>query len=241
MNPGLFVYHCATAPVGLHIANGMYGLILVEPEEGLPPVDREYYIMQSEFYTEGKYGDRGFQAFSQDKAVDERPSYVVFNGSVGSLIGDKALPCNVGETIRLFVGNAGPNLVSSFHIIGTIFDKVYGEGGTKVTQQNVGTTLIPAGGTAIVEFKIKVPGIYSLVDHSIFRSFNKGAIATLKAVGKEDLAIYSGKQKEEVYYGENSTEELWGGLKNPPRLRKRQILQMLVQQILARRFIPRHV
>ena len=215
MNPGLFVYHCATAPVGLHIANGMYGLILVEPEEGLPPVDREYYIMQSEFYTEGKYGDRGFQAFSQDKAVDERPSYVVFNGSVGSLIGDKALPCNVGETIRLFVGNAGPNLVSSFHIIGTIFDKVYGEGGTKVTQQNVGTTLIPAGGTAIVEFKIKVPGIYSLVDHSIFRSFNKGAIATLKAVGKEDLAIYSGKQKEEVNYGENSREELWGGIKEP--------------------------
>jgi nitrite reductase (NO-forming) len=213
MNPGLFVYHCATAPVGLHIANGMYGLILVEPEEGLPPVDREYYIMQSEFYTEGKFGDPGFQTFSQDKAVDERPSYVVFNGSVGSMTGDKALPCKVGETIRFFVGNAGPNLVSSFHVIGAIFDKVYGEGGTIVSQQNVQTTLIPAGGSAIVEFKVKVPGTYILVDHSIFRAFNKGAIAMLKAEGKGDLSIYSGKQKEEVYYGQNSKEELWGGIK----------------------------
>ena len=215
MNPGLFVYHCATAPVGLHIANGMYGLILVEPEEGLPPVDREYYIMQSEFYTEGKFGDPGLQAFSQDKAVDERPSYVVFNGSVGSLTGDKALPCKVGETVRLFVGNAGPNLVSSFHVIGAIFDRVYGDGGTRVSQQNVQTTLIPAGGSAIVEFKVKVPGIYTIVDHSMFRAFNKGAIAMLNAEGKGDLAIYSGKQKDEVYYGEDSQEELWGGIKEP--------------------------
>jgi nitrite reductase (NO-forming) len=215
MNPGLFVYHCATAPVGLHIANGMYGLILVEPEEGLPQVDREYYIMQSEFYTEGKYGDPGLQAFSEDKAVDERPSYVVFNGSVGSLTGEKALPCKVGETIRFFVGNAGPNLVSSFHIIGAIFDRVYGEGGTTVSQQNVQTTLIPSGGSAIVELKIKVPGTYLLVDHSIFRAFNKGAMAMLKADGKEDFTIYSGKQKEEVYYGVNSKEELWGGIKEP--------------------------
>ncbi|MDR3610084.1 MAG: copper-containing nitrite reductase [Ignavibacteriaceae bacterium] len=215
MNPGLFVYHCATSPVALHIANGMYGLILVEPEEGLPPVDREYYIMQSEFYTEGKFGESGLQTFSQDKAVDERPSYVVFNGSVGSLTGDRALPCKAGETIRLFVGNAGPNLTSSFHVIGTVFDKVYGEGGTKVTQTNVQTTLIPAGGSAIVEFKIRVPGTYTIVDHSIFRAFNKGAIATIKAEGKEDLAIYSGKQKDEIYYGSDTKEELWGGVQEP--------------------------
>jgi nitrite reductase (NO-forming) len=212
-NPGLFNYHCATAPVGLHIANGMYGLIFVEPEEGLPPVDREYYIMQSEFYTEGKYGEPGLQQFSQDKAVDERPSYVVFNGSVGSLIDDKSLPCKVGETVRIFVGNGGPNLVSSFHIIGTIFDKVYGEGGTSVTQENVGTTLIPSGGCAIVEVKIRVPGTYILVDHSIFRAFNKGAIAMLKAEGNPDLAVYSGKQKDEIFYGTDSKEELWGGIK----------------------------
>lgn len=88
LNPGLFVYHCATAPVGLHIANGMYGLILVEPREGLPPVDKEYYVMQGEFYTEGAYGDQGLQPFDLKKALNENPDYVVFNGSVGSLVGD---------------------------------------------------------------------------------------------------------------------------------------------------------
>jgi nitrite reductase (NO-forming) len=211
-NPGLYVYHCATAPVGLHIANGMYGLILVEPKEGLPPVDREYYVMQSEFYTEGRYGDTGFQPFSQDKAVDENPSYVVFNGAVGSLTGDKALPAKVGETIRLFIGNGGPNLVSSFHVIGEIFDKVYGEGGTIVNQNNVQTTLVPAGGSAIVEFKTEVPGKLILVDHSIFRAFNKGAIGMINVTGEENLAMFSGKQKEDVYLGSNEEPQRWGDL-----------------------------
>jgi len=207
MNPGLYVYHCATAPVGLHIANGMYGLILVEPEEGLPPVDREYYVMQSEFYTEGKYGDPGLQLFSQDKAIDENPSYVVFNGSVGSLTGDKSLQAKTGETVRFYIGNGGPNLISSFHVIGEIFDKVYGEGGIIANQNNVQTTIVPAGGSAIVEFKVDVPGTFILVDHSIFRAFNKGAIGMLKVTGKEDLVIYSGKQKEDVYLGSNEKND----------------------------------
>ena len=123
LNPGLYVYHCATAPVGLHIANGMYGLILVEPKEGLSKVDREYYVMQSEFYTEGSYGEEGYQPFSMEKALDENPDYVVFNGSVGSMVGDKALKAGVGETVRLYIGNGGPNLVSSFHVIGEILLK----------------------------------------------------------------------------------------------------------------------
>ena len=207
MNPGLFVYHCATAPVGLHIANGMYGLILVEPEEGLPPVDQEYYVMQSEFYTEGRYGEPGLQPFSQDKAVDENPSYVVFNGSVGSITGDKSLQAKIGETVRFYIGNGGPNLVSSFHVIGEIFDRIYGEGGTIISQKNVQTTIIPAGGSAIVEFKVEVPGTFILVDHSIFRAFNKGAIGMLKVTGNEDLTIYSGKQKEDVYFGSNEKNE----------------------------------
>lgn len=206
INPGLYVYHCATAPVGLHIANGMYGLILVEPKEGLPPVDREYYIMQSEFYTEGAYGDPGLQPFSQENAVEENPTYVVFNGSVGSLTGDKSLVAKTGERIRLYIGNGGPNLISSFHVIGEIFDKVYGEGGTIVNQTNVQTTLIPAGGSAIVEFSVEVPGTYILVDHSIFRAFNKGAIGMMKVSGDEDLVIYSGKQKEEIYLGSNENQ-----------------------------------
>src|SRR6266540_803877 len=206
LNPGLYVYHCATAPVGMHIANGMYGLILVEPREGLPPVDREYYLMQSEFYTKGRHGEEGLQPFDMDRAIDERPTYVVFNGAVNALVGDNALKANVGETVRLFVGNGGPNLVSSFHVIGEIFDRVYAEGGTAVRQENVQTTLIPAGGSAIVEFKLEVPGTYILVDHSIFRTFNKGALAMLKVDGPDNKLVYSGKEVDETYLGEQAPD-----------------------------------
>ena len=189
LNPGLFVYHCAAAPVPLHIANGMYGLILVEPAGGLPKVDREYYIMQGEFYTKGKTDEKGLQEFDQDKGVDERPTYVVFNGKKNALMGAKALEAKVGETVRLFVGNGGPNLVSSFHVIGEIFDRVYVEGGTTINH-NVQTTIIPAGGAAIVEFKVEEPGNYIIVDHSIFRAFNKGAIGTLKVTGEKNPKVY---------------------------------------------------
>ena len=190
LNPGLFVYHCAAAPVPLHISNGMYGLILVEPEGGFAKVDREYYIMQGEFYTKGKTDDKGLQEFDQDKALDERPSYVVFNGKKNALMGEKMLQAKVGETVRIFVGNAGPNLVSSFHVIGEIFDKVYAEGGTKYNE-NVQTTVIPAGGAAMVEFKVEQPGEYVIVDHSIFRAFNKGAIGKLKVTGEKNPNIYN--------------------------------------------------
>ena len=201
LNPGLYVYHCATAPVGMHVANGMYGLILVEPKEGLPPVSKEYYVMQGEFYTSGKFGEEGLQYFDQNKAVDERPPYVVFNGAVSSLVGDKAITANVGETVRLFVGNGGPNLVSSFHVIGEIFDQVYAEGSTVPTLRNVQTTIIPAGGSAMVEFKVEVPGTYILVDHALFRAFNKGALGMLKVSGPENLIAYSGKEVDAVYLG----------------------------------------
>ena len=190
LNPGLFVYHCAAAPVPLHIANGMYGLILVEPAGGLPKVDREYYIMQGEFYTKGKTDEKGLQEFDQDKGVDERPTYVVFNGKKNALMGKNALEAKVGETVRLFVGNGGPNLISSFHVIGEIFDRVYVEGGTTINH-NVQTTIIPAGGAAIVEFKVEEPGDYILVDHSIFRAFNKGAIGILKVTGEKNPKIYN--------------------------------------------------
>ncbi len=201
LNPGLYVYHCATAPVGMHIANGMYGLILVEPEGGLSPVDKEYYIMQGDFYTEGNYGDRGMQAFDMQKAINENPDYVVFNGHVGAMTGDNALTAKVGEKIRLFVGNGGPNLVSSFHVIGEIFDKVHVEGGDLIND-NVQTTMIPAGGAAIVEFRVDVPGTFILVDHSIFRAFNKGALAMLKVEGEENKVIYSGEIHDGIYLPE---------------------------------------
>jgi nitrite reductase (NO-forming) len=203
LNQGLFVYHCATAPVGMHIANGMYGLILVEPLEGLPPVDHEFYVMQGEFYTSGSYGEKGHQDFDMQKAIDEHPDYVVMNGAVGASSGENAMMVQVGETVRLFMGNGGPNLVSSFHAIGEIFDKVYVEGGSLINH-DVQTTLIPAGGSAIVEFKCEVPGTLHLVDHSIFRAFNKGALAQIKVVGDENHNVYTGKEKEEVYLPEGS-------------------------------------
>ena len=201
LNQGLFVYHCATAPVGMHVANGMYGLILVEPPEGLPPVDREYYVMQGDFYTVGKYREKGHQEFDMQKAIEENATYVVFNGSEGALVGDNALRANVGETVRLFVSNGGPNLVSSFHVIGEIFDKVFTEGGTRY-QENVQTTLVPAGGSAMTQFRVEVPGTLVIVDHSIFRAFNKGALGMLKVDGPENLAVYTGKEVDSTYLGD---------------------------------------
>lgn len=190
LNPGLYVYHCAVSPVPMHIANGMYGLILVEPAGGLPKVDREFYVMQSEFYAKPGV-DGAPHTLDMEKGAAEQPTHVVFNGSVGALTGDNALEAKVGESIRLFVGNGGPNLASSFHVIGEIFDNVYGEGGTSVSQRNVQTTLVPSGGAAIVEFRAEKAGDLMLVDHSIFRAFNKGALGMLKITGEDHPEVYA--------------------------------------------------
>ena len=226
LNPGLFVYHCATAPVGMHIGNGMSGLILVEPRNGLPKVDHEYYVQQSEFYTAGRNGDPGLQPFSMEKAIREQPEYVVFNGSVGALSGDNALQAKVGETVRLYVGNGGPNLVSSFHVIGEIFDRVWSEAGT-AENHNVQTTLIPPGGAAMVEFKLQVPGTYLMVDHAIFRAFNQGALGMLKVDGPEDKLVYSGKQNDEVYRPEGGAIQSVGALapEVPPARNKEERIE----------------
>jgi nitrite reductase (NO-forming) len=191
LNPGLYVYHCATPSIPMHIANGMYGLILVEPEGGLPRVDREYYVMQGEFYTTGRTLDQGLQVYDPVKARHEQPEYVVFNGRMGALLGEGALQARVGERVRLFVGNGGPNLVSSFHVIGEIFDTVYPEGSLGgATLRNVQTTLVPAGGATIVEMTLDVPGRYLLVDHSIVRSMEKGALGSLVATGAERPGVF---------------------------------------------------
>ena len=193
LNPGLYVYHCATGPVGMHIANGMYGLILVEPKEGLPKVDKEFYLMQGDFYTKGKFEAKGLQEFDQEKAIQENPDYVLFNGRVRANTGSRALQAKTGETIRLFVGNGGPNLTSSFHAIGEIFDKVYVEGGSLINE-NVQTTLIPSGGAVIVDMKLEVPGVLNLVDHAIFRAFHKGALAQIKVSGDENPGVFHEKK-----------------------------------------------
>ncbi|HEX7004114.1 MAG TPA: copper-containing nitrite reductase [Trueperaceae bacterium] len=198
LNPGVYVYHCATAPVGMHIGNGMYGLIVVEPAEGLAPVDREYYVMQGDFYTTGDFGEKGLQAFDMQRAIDEDPSYVLFNGAVGSITGENALNAERGDEVRIFVGNGGPNLISSFHVIGEIFDRVYVEGGSQVNH-NVQTTLVPAGGATIVEFGVEQPGHFSLVDHSIIRATNKGTMGELAVHGENNDAVFSGQLYNRPY------------------------------------------
>jgi nitrite reductase (NO-forming) len=190
INAGLYVYHCAAPPVPMHIGNGMYGLILVEPAGGLPKVDKEYYIMQGDFYTKASNIKKGLLEFDNDKAVAENPDYVLFNGAKGALLGANMIEAKVGETVRLFVGNGGPNLTSSFHVIGEIFDNVYLEGGTTISH-NIQTTMIPAGGAAIVEFKCEVPGEFVIVDHSLSRAFNKGAIGKLKVTGDANPTVFN--------------------------------------------------
>jgi nitrite reductase (NO-forming) len=192
LHPGLYVYHCATAPVNHHIANGMYGMILVEPQGGLPPVDKEFYIMQGEFYTSGAKGQAGHHAFNPDKVTAETPDYVVFDGHVGSLTGSNAITAQVGQKIRIFFGVGGPSLISSFHIIGEIFDRVYPEASVQPSTilTNVQTTLVAPGSATIVEFTPLVLGSYTLVDHSITRAIEKGALGTLVVKGPSVPGIY---------------------------------------------------
>ncbi|MEP6841403.1 MAG: copper-containing nitrite reductase, partial [Bradyrhizobium sp.] len=190
--PGLFVYHCATPMVAEHIANGMYGLILVEPEAGLPPVDHEFYVMQGEVYTEGAFGQHGSQEFSVEKLLNERPEYFVFNGSVGAISKLHPLHAKVGETVRLFFGVGGPNFTSSFHVIGEIFDKVYNFGGlTNAPLEGIQTVSVPPGGAVITEFKLHVPGNYTIVDHALAR-VERGLAGLLIVEGAPNPEIYNG-------------------------------------------------
>jgi nitrite reductase (NO-forming) len=191
LSPGVYVYHCATPMVAAHISNGMYGLIVVEPEGGLPPVDREFYVMQGELYTQQAYGQHGDLTFNVDKLLAEQAEYVTFNGAVGALTTQKPLQANVGETVRIFFGVGGPNYTSSFHVIGEIFDRVYDQASiTAPPLTDVQTTLVPAGGATMVEFKVDVPGRYVLVDHALSR-MERGLVGFLNVEGPENPEIFS--------------------------------------------------
>lgn len=189
-HPGIYVYHCASPHVPSHIANGMYGMILVEPEEGLAKVDREFYVMQGEFYTAGKFGAKGYQTFSKEKLLAEQPEYFLFNGRVNSLSDERALKAKVGEKIRMFVG-VGSHIASNFHIIGAIFDNLYQDGAIlNPPLKNVQTTTIAAGSAVMIEFTAQVPGKYLLVDHNLTRAIDKGALAELIIEGAEQPELY---------------------------------------------------
>jgi nitrite reductase (NO-forming) len=187
LNPGIYIYQCATDHIPTHIGNGMYGLLLVEPAEGLPRVDREYYVVQGDYYPAGKMGSRGLQILSKEKLLNEKPEYVLFNAmSAGG-----KMEAKVGETVRIYVGNGGPNLTLAFHIIGEIFDTVYPEGAMgSAPNKNVQTTLIPPGGATIVEFKVEVPSNLILVDRAISRAIDKGSVAFLSVTGNENPQVF---------------------------------------------------
>ncbi len=189
LNPGLYVYHCATPSVAQHISAGMYGMILVEPEGGFPKVDKEFYVMQGDMYTQHKHGTKGHQPFDTDKMAAELPDYYVFNGAVGALIKEHKMQAKVGETVRIYFGVGGPNKISSIHMIGEIFDRVYTEASTSYPRENVQTTTVPPGGAAILEFKVEYPGKYMLVDHALSRA-GKGLVGVLEVVGRADPMVY---------------------------------------------------
>jgi nitrite reductase (NO-forming) len=196
LNPGLYVYHCATPMHAQHIANGMYGLILVEPAEGLPKVDREFYVMQGEIYTEEAFGTQGELTESYDKLMNERPEYFVFNGAVGALSTQKPLAAKVGETIRIYFGVGGPNATSSFHVIGEIFDKAYNLASlTGEPLTDVQTVTVPPGGAAAVDITLQVPGRYLLVDHALSR-LERGLVGVLQVEGPDNPEIFQDLSKQ---------------------------------------------
>jgi nitrite reductase (NO-forming) len=187
LNPGLYIYHCAMPNVSTHNSHGQYGLILVDPKEGFTEVDKEFYVMQGELYTIGQLGKKGLVPFDPDALLDGQPNYVTFNGRIETT---PRMQAKVGDKIRMYVGNGGVNLISSFHVIGEIFDTVYPNasiGGAM--EHNTQATAVLPGGASIVEFTVDVPGKYLLVDHALAR-MNKGAWAVLEVTGDENPEIF---------------------------------------------------
>jgi copper-containing nitrite reductase/plastocyanin len=187
--PGLFVYHCGTPMIAEHIANGMYGLILVEPEGGLARVDHEYYVMQGEIYTAAAKGKTGMQQFSDAQLMEESPEYFVFNGAVDALTKAHPMQAKVGETVRIFFGDAGPNDTSSLHVVGEIFTHEYALGSlTSPPLNGVQTAAVPPGAAAVLEFKASIPGQFPMMDHAMAR-MAKGLMATFDISGAENATL----------------------------------------------------
>ena len=191
MYAGLFVYHCATPDVPSHLAEGMYGMILVQAAAPLPAVDHEFYLMQGELYTHWAIHTPGNQLFDGAKMLNETPTYVVFNGAYDALTKTHALRAEVNESVRIFFGVGGPNLISSFHAIGTMFDTLYATGSLEdAPLHGVQTTLVPPGGAVIASMTMVVPGNYSIVDHALTRAFDQGALAVLSVTGPGNGSIF---------------------------------------------------
>lgn len=185
--PGFFMYHCAYGDVPAHIAHGMSGGILVDPQTPLPAVDHEWYMVQSEYYTT----DGDTRQLDRAAVTAENPTHVVFNGAVGALTDDNALQMDVGERGRIYFVNAGLNLTSNFHPIGSHWDTVYPEAALlNAPLRGSQTTLVPAGGGTVVELEGQVPMTVVLVDHALARAFDKGAIGQITISGEDNTEIF---------------------------------------------------
>jgi nitrite reductase (NO-forming) len=189
--PGAFIYHCAMPGMDEHISRGMFGMILVEPEEGLPPVDREFYFGQHELYTREPFGSTGRLHFDYATLESADPHFVLLNGAVGAFTGDHAMKAKVGETIRVFMVCGGPNLASSFHPIGNVWKRCWPEGAlTNPPLRNIQTMTVPPGGCFVGEMDLPVPETIKLVDHALTRVVRKGMLAEIAVEGPANPALY---------------------------------------------------
>jgi nitrite reductase (NO-forming) len=188
--PGIFMYHCGTPMILEHIASGMYGAVVVEPREGYPTkADREYVVIQSEFYAKPDPGKRKLvgaplYVLDSDRLRAAQPTHTVFNGVHNGMV-KNPLPAKPGERVRLFVMNVGPSKTSSFHVVGTIFDRVWFEGNPDNQFRGMQTVLLGSSNSAIVEFMIPEKGSYIMVDHH-FANASQGAIGLIEAGARSE-------------------------------------------------------
>jgi nitrite reductase (NO-forming) len=179
--PGAFMYHCGTAPVAMHIANGMYGALIVDPAKARPPAE-EFVLVQSEFYMSKSPGADGARMIDWEKLLSQSPDHVVFNGRAGQYA-THPIDVRPNELLRLYVVNAGPNRTSAFHVVGGIFERVFEDGSQANPLVGVQTAEVPVGGGAIFEVRLREPGDYPFVTHA-FADATKGGVGVLRALAK---------------------------------------------------------
>jgi len=197
--PGAFIYHCAVPNVDMHISAGMFGMILVEPEDGLPEVDRELYFGQHELYTDTDTGQEGHHSFDVTSMGNEDPTYVLLNGEKYAWAAANEGPIEVdqGDRVRVFMVDGGPNVSSNFHPIGNVWSRAYRDGGLPAdgdveayADKNIQTMNVPPGSCMIGEMETPVPERIKLVDHALSRVVRKGMLAEIDVIGEEDESVF---------------------------------------------------
>jgi nitrite reductase (NO-forming) len=214
MYPGAFIYHCAVPNVDQHISAGMFGMILVEPKDGLPEVDQELYVGQHELYTDKEVGKEGHHGFDYEAMKNEEPTYVLLNGEKYAYAAAGRGPVEVdqGDRVRVFMVDGGPNVSSNFHPIGNVWNRAYRDGGLPedgdyeaYADKNIQTMKVPPGSCMIGEMATPVPERIKLVDHALSRVVRRGMLAEIDVLGEEDEDIFdpdaNGSHHEGPIYG----------------------------------------